>query len=119
MRPRSRGPAATVERALGPNGTRSPRLIVPGRDDITRNAVGEKQRLVDVVGQEDRGRAGAAHDAEQLLLHVGAREGVERAERLVQQQQARVDCESAGDRDALPDPRPRARGDTCARAPRG
>src|SRR5881628_3875505 len=45
--------------------------------------VGEEDRLVDVVGDQDDGRPAFAPDAQELVLERGPREGVERAERLV------------------------------------
>ena len=63
--------------------------------------VGELERLVLVVGDEDGGVAGLVVDlaqpAAQLLAHLG----VERAEGLVEQQHPRLDRERAGERDAL------------------
>jgi hypothetical protein len=59
------------------------------------------QRLFLVVGDEDRGDVQLvvqlAQPAPQLLAHLG----VERAERLVEQQHARLDRQRAGQRDAL------------------
>ena len=66
-----------------------------------RHAVGEIDRLLHVVGDEDHGLGRALPDAEQLGLHQAARLGVERAERLVHQQDLRVDGERARDRGAL------------------
>ena len=63
--------------------------------------VGELERLVLVVRDEDRGDVQllvqAAQPAAQLLAHLG----IERAERLVEQQHARADGERARERDAL------------------
>ena len=63
--------------------------------------VGEDDRLVDVVGDEQDRLAGRAADAHQLALHVGAGVGVERRERLVHQQHLRLVGQHAGDLDAL------------------
>ena len=65
------------------------------------DAVGEQHRLVEIVGDEQDGLAGAGVDVEQLGLHGLARLRVERAERLVHQQHLRVDGERARDADAL------------------
>ena len=65
------------------------------------DAVGERERLLLVVGDEDRGDAqlalDPAHGAPQLLADAG----VERAERLVQQQHLRPVRQRARQRDAL------------------
>ena len=65
------------------------------------DAVGELQRLFLVVGDEDRGQLHVvvqpAQPAAQFLAHLG----VERAERLVEQQHARLDRERARQRHAL------------------
>ena len=66
------------------------------------DAVGHLQRLFLVVGDEDRGDVQLvvqpAQPAPQLLAHLG----VERAERLVQQQHLRLDRQRARQRHALP-----------------
>ena len=71
----------------------------PGRHH--RDALGEKDRLLHVMGDEDHGLARALPDAQQFVLHEAAGLRVERAERLVHQEDARVDREGAGDRGAL------------------
>ena len=53
-------------------------------------SVGQGQRLLLVVGDEDRGQPALALDAAQLDLHVLAQPAVERRERLVEQQHARL-----------------------------
>ena len=63
--------------------------------------VGQEHRLGDRVGHEHDGGAGLGADAEQLGLHALAGHLVERAERLVHEQQPRALGERAGDRDAL------------------
>ena len=63
--------------------------------------VGEEHRLGDRVGDEDHGGAGLGADPHQLGLHALAGHLVERAERLVHQQQPRPLGERPGDRDAL------------------
>ena len=69
-----------------------------GHDD---DAVAHVDRLVDVVGDEQHRRAARFPEAQHLVLHAHAREGVERAERLVEQQHLRVIDQRAGERDAL------------------
>ena len=51
------------------------------------DAVGERQRLLLVVGDEDGGDADLALDLLQLDLHLLAQALVERAQRLVEQQE--------------------------------
>ena len=65
------------------------------------DAVAHRQRFFLVVGDEDRGDADLALDALQLDLHVDAQRLVERAERLVEQQHARLGDDGAGQRHAL------------------
>src|SRR5438445_4320475 len=61
----------------------------------------EEERLVQAVGHEDHGLARPAPDVEEPLAHEHARLLVEGAERLVHQEDLRVDGERAADRDAL------------------
>ena len=63
--------------------------------------VGERDRLVDVVRDEQRRGMIAVAQLPQQRVHAEARERVERAERLVEQQQPRLADERAGERDAL------------------
>jgi hypothetical protein len=53
------------------------------------------------VGDEDRGDVQIIMQAPQPLPQLLAHLGVERAERLIQQQDARLDCQRAGKRDPL------------------
>src|SRR6185312_1268487 len=66
-----------------------------------RDAVREIDRLTHVMGDEDHGLGGAPDDGEQLLMHERARLRVERPERLVHQQDRRLDRQRARDGDAL------------------
>ena len=59
------------------------------------------ERLLLVVGDERGGVAGAVMDFAQPAAEVAAHLGVERAERLVEQQHPRLDGERARQRDAL------------------
>ena len=61
------------------------------------HAVGEIDGLVDVVGDEHHRPSLAIPRIEQLILHLNAGQRVERAERLVHQQNGRVDRIGAGD----------------------
>ncbi len=69
-----------------------------GQHDDT---VGQQHRLVHVVRHHHHGGAAFRHDALQLVLQPGTGEGVERAERLVHQQQLGLHRQSPGDADAL------------------
>ena len=63
--------------------------------------VGEHERLVDVVGDEHDGLAELALQPVELDLEVGPHDRVDRAERLVHQQDVGVAGQRAGDADAL------------------
>ena len=65
------------------------------------HAVGEINRLGDVVGDVDDGLARLAPDVGEQPLHVVARQRIKRRERLVHQQHSRIVGERARDRDAL------------------
>ena len=63
--------------------------------------VGERERLVLVVGHEDRGGHGLGEHMRDIAAKLFPERRVERAERLVEQHQRRADRERAGERDAL------------------
>ena len=65
------------------------------------DAVGDAHRLVLVVRHQDGGEAERALQALDLDLHVEPQVAVERGERLVEQQDRRLDGERAGERHAL------------------
>ena len=65
------------------------------------DAVGHRQRLALVVGDEDEGDAERLLQRLQLVLHLLAQLEVERAERLVEQQHLGLVDQRAGQRDAL------------------
>src|SRR5262249_11960726 len=65
------------------------------------HALGQVDRLVDVMGDHHDGLAGCLPQAQQFVLHHLARLGVERAERLIQQQDLWIVSKRAGDRHAL------------------
>ena len=73
----------------------------PGLAASTSTCSPRNSRLVDRMGDEQDGGAGLLPDAAQLLVQPVARDLVERAERLVHQQQPRAAEQRAGDRDAL------------------
>src|SRR5690606_3107179 len=66
------------------------------------DAVGEVERLLLIMRDEERGDAEFLVDLAQPAPEIAPDVGVERAERLVEQQYLRVDCERAGERHALP-----------------
>src|SRR3989454_1708625 len=77
------------------------RLDPPGARRHDGDPRREEERLVQAVGHEDDGLARPAPDVEEPLAHEHARLLVEGAERLVHQEDLRVDGERAADRDAL------------------
>ena len=66
------------------------------------HAVGELHRLLLVVGDEDGGVPGAVVDLAEPAAQLAPHFCVERAERLVEEEHARLDGERSGKRDALP-----------------
>ena len=66
-----------------------------------RHQIGHGEGLVLVMGDEDRGDAGLVMDMAQPDAQFLAHLGVQRAERLVQQQHARLDRQRPGQRHAL------------------
>ena len=66
-----------------------------------QHLVGEIDRLDQTMGDEQDGRTAALLHAQKLFPHPRPRLLVERAERLVHQQQARIADEAAGNGDAL------------------
>src|SRR5690348_6042714 len=72
-----------------------------GRGAHDDDAVGQIDRLVDIVGDEEDGFAVALPDAQQLRAHHLPDLRIERAERLVHQQDLGLDAERAGDADTL------------------
>ena len=67
-----------------------------------RHPVGDGERLLVVVGDHQRGGAGRAQDLAQVDGEPLAQAGVEGGERLVEQQQPRLDGQRPGQRDPLP-----------------
>lgn len=63
--------------------------------------VGHRQRLHLVVGDEHGGDAEGQLEPADLLAQVRPHLGVQRGERLVEQEHARAQCQGAGERDAL------------------
>jgi hypothetical protein len=74
--------------------------VRPGRHRV--DPIGEQDRFVHVVRDQDHGRPALAPDPQELVLQCGAGERVERAERLVHQQELRPHGEAAGYCHALP-----------------
>ena len=75
--------------------------ISPGSRRHHHDAVGEQDRLVDAVGDEDHGLAGREPQLLEIDAHLFAGQRVERAEGLVHQQQRRVVDQRSRDRGAL------------------
>ena len=73
----------------------------PGCDASTTTRDAEVDRLGDVVGHEQHRVLGPLPDREEEVLHRAPGLRVERAERLVEQQDVGLGRERAGDRDAL------------------
>ena len=80
----------------------------PGVPDLTKLAVddhadaaGERRGVLEIVGDEQDGDVEAGEQLLQLRADVGFRVGIERRERLVEQQHLRVTGERARERDAL------------------
>ena len=65
------------------------------------NLVGEIDRLIDVMGDHERGLPGLQANAAHLVLQRAARQRIERRERLVHQHDLRRDRERARNADAL------------------
>ena len=65
------------------------------------DAIGKLDRLILIVGDEHGGVTGAIVDVAQPAAQLAADLGVERAEGLVEEQDARLDGQRAGERDAL------------------
>ena len=61
------------------------------------HAVGELDGFVDIMGHEDDGLALGLPDAKQFAAHDEARDGVQRAERLVEEEHVRIDGQGARD----------------------
>ena len=65
------------------------------------DAVGERDRFGDAVGDEEHGLLRFTPDAQQLITHPGAGDLIERTEGLVHEQERGVEDERAGDGHAL------------------
>ncbi len=68
------------------------------------DAVGQHRRLVEGVGDEQHGGPGLAPQAQEFVAHEQAGLLVQRAERLIEQDQARLGDQRAGDADPLAHP---------------
>ena len=80
------------------------------------HAVAQDHRLLDVVGDEHHGARLGGQDVRQPGLHLGARHGVERGERLVERQHRLAGQQRAQERDALAHPARQLRPGACARS---
>ena len=97
--------AAARSAARGAGDVELGRRPAPGRGVRTSDAVGEVERLLDVVGDEQRpcgGRPPAT--PREPLLHLGAGDRVERGERLVEQQHRLAGDQGAQEGDPLAHP---------------
>ena len=65
------------------------------------HAVRKDERLIDVMGHENDGCRLGGVDVDKEILHGEARERVEGAEGLVEQQHARATCKGSSERHAL------------------
>lgn len=65
------------------------------------DARGEQESFANVVSDEDDGLIEAASEGAEFALKFRARDGIERAEGLVHEQDGRIGGEGAGDADAL------------------
>ena len=73
----------------------------PGRGRITSTRSRQHHGLVDVVRHQHQRRPRIGPEVEQMVLQVAPGEGIERGERLVQQQHFRLRHQRAGDRHPL------------------
>ena len=73
----------------------------PGRRGHDDDAIAHVDCFVDVVGDEQHRGAALLPQAQHFILHPHAGEGVERAERFVEQENFGMIDECAGKRDAL------------------
>ena len=74
-------------------------LDPPGPGGHDRHAIGEKDRFLQIVGNEENGLALEVVELEEMLLHDALRQGVKRPERLVEQQHFGIAHEGAHDLD--------------------
>ena len=72
-------------------------VMLPGPRRHHDHAVGQQHRLGDRVGDEDDGLRPLGPDAQELEGHHFARQGIERAERLVHEQDVRIADERPAD----------------------
>ena len=87
----------------------------PGRRREHVDAIAEIHGLLDRVRHEEHRRLRLAPQLDQQLLHVQPRRRIERAERLVHQDDARRQDQRAGDGHALPHAARQLAAGTCAR----
>jgi len=68
------------------------------------DAVGEKERLIDIMRDHERGLLVLAPEFDEHLLQFIAREGIQHAERFIKQQHLRSQRESPRNAHTLPHP---------------
>ncbi len=92
----------TLRRSASVVAALEPRLVGDARRTVEhQHAVADLHRLVDLVGDEHRGLVALPHQAHELGAQIARGHLVERGERLVAQQNFRIDREGARDRHAL------------------
>ena len=105
-RPRAPGRSRGRARSRGRRGRARPRRSRPaGRSAVPhhRHPVGDRERLLVVVGDHQRGGPGLARGSSRRSVGEPlAQPGVEGGQRLVEQQQPGLDGERTGQRDPLP-----------------
>ena len=82
---------------------------VAGPRPHDHDAIGQHDRLIDVVRHHDEGRLEIGPQVEQMILQVDAREGAERGERLVEEKHLRPRPGQVYEEIACDLPRPRDR----------
>ena len=83
----ARGPGSRAGTVRGPSGAGSPATVGEASPRPQDHPVGQRQRLVDVVGDQQDRRSVASPQRDHQLVHLDPGQRVERAERLVEQQQ--------------------------------
>ena len=95
----ARGSSRRRDCEVSPDSTSASKAIAPStkHDD----SIGEQDRLVHVVSDEQHGGAMTSAEPLEQRVHLDAREGVQRAEGLIEQHQLGLAHERSGERHAL------------------
>ena len=91
--------AAPIARAFQRDRNRAVDSSRPLRHDD--DAVAHVDRFVDVVGDEKHRGAAGLPETQHFILHPHPREGIERAERFIEEKNSRVIDQGAGESDTL------------------